>query len=212
MWPVVRQQLDVVTRLLPGCSGETADRLLLLAAEHAHWLSWVAHGEGRLGPALAWLNCAQGWAMDAHSRDMASWCTRVRSYYQLQTGDPVRALRTAADASWYAHELSPAAASIARHTEAMAAACVGERDRARILAEQAYTDALRAPEEGERPGWLYWLSPTRARALMGEAAHAARDWATAADALAQVVDELAEEYPRDAAFYRVRLEDARRRL
>lgn len=42
LWPVVRAQLDAVTRLLPGASGPTADQLLLLAAEHAHWLSWVA--------------------------------------------------------------------------------------------------------------------------------------------------------------------------
>lgn len=212
MWPVVRQQLDVVTRVLPGCSGEAADRLLLLAAEHAHWLSWVAHGEGRRGPAQAWLDLAHGWALDAGSLDMGSWCARVRAYYQLADGDPVRALRTSAAASRPGFELSPSAASIARHTEAMAAAAVGERDRARRLAQQAYEDALRAPDEDERPGWLYWLSPTRAKLLLGEAAHAARDWSTAAAALAEGVDELAAEYPRDAAFYRLRLDDARRRL
>lgn len=42
LWPVVRSQLDSVTQLLPGTSGAAADRLMLLAAEHAHWLSWVA--------------------------------------------------------------------------------------------------------------------------------------------------------------------------
>ncbi|MFF1788302.1 helix-turn-helix domain-containing protein [Kitasatospora sp. NPDC058243] len=210
LWPVVRSQLDTVTRLIPGASGPTADRLLLLSAEHAHWLSWVAHGQRQYGAAQAWLGVAHGWALDAGSTDMASWITRVRSYYQLGAGDPVRALRTAEAAIGGGADLSPSAASIASHTAAMAAAAVGERDRAHRLADEAYAAALRTPEEGDRPGWLYWLSPTRARLLLGEAAYAARDWRRAADALGDGLAEL-EGYPRDSAFYRMRLEDARRR-
>jgi transcriptional regulator with XRE-family HTH domain len=211
VWPIIRVQLEEVTKLLPDASGEAADRLLLLAAEHAHWLSWVAHGQGHLGAAQQWLNLAAGWALDAGSADMASWCARVRAYYQLDADDPVRALRTAKAATRDGHQLSPAAASIARHTEAMAAARVGERDRARRLADQAYEDALRARDEDGRPGWLYWLSPARATLLRGEAAHAARDWVVAADALAQGISALGADYPRDAAFYSLRLADARRR-
>ncbi|MFH8380624.1 helix-turn-helix domain-containing protein [Kitasatospora sp. NPDC018058] len=210
LWPVVRSQLDTVTRLIPGASGPTADKLLLLSAEHAHWLSWVAHGQGEYGAALAWLGVAHGWALDAGSADMASWITRVRSYYQLGAGDPVRALRTAETAIGGGAGLSPSAASIASHTAAMAAAAVGERDRAHRLADEAYEAALRTPDEDDRPGWLYWLSPTRARLLLGEAAYAARDWRRAADALGDGLAEL-EGYPRDAAFYMAKLEDARRR-
>ncbi|MFF1793331.1 helix-turn-helix domain-containing protein [Kitasatospora sp. NPDC058263] len=211
LWPVVRSQLDTVTHLIPGASGPTADRLLLLSAEHAHWLSWVAHGEGQHGAALAWLGLAQGWALDAGSADMASWITRVRAYYQLGAGDPVRALRTAEAAIGTPGDLSPSAASIAAHTASMAAAGAGDRDLAHRLADQAYDAALRAPDEGDRPGWLYWLSPTRARLLLGEAAYAARDWRRAADALGEGLDDLEIGYPRDAAFYRMRLEDARLR-
>jgi transcriptional regulator with XRE-family HTH domain len=208
LWPVVRSQLDTVTKLIPGAARATADRLILLSAEHAHWLSWVAHGKGQHGAALAWLGIAHGWALDAGSTDMASWITRVRAYYQLGANDPVRALRTAETA--IGPDLSPSAASIASHTAAMAAAALGERDRAHRLADEAYETALRAPDEGDRPGWLYWLSPTRAKLLLGEAAYAARDWRRAADALGDGLTEL-EGYPRDSAFYRLRLEDARRR-
>lgn len=210
LWPVVRSQLDAVTQLLPGAVGPAADRLLLLAAEHAHWLSWVAHGEGHAGAALAWLGVAHGWALDAGSSDMASWITRVRAYYTLGASDPIRALRTAEAAVSGSGRLSPAAESIAQHTAAMAAAAAGDRDAARRLAHEAYGLALRVPDEDDRPGWLYWLSPTRATLLLGEAAHAARDWSTAADALDRGLGGL-EGFPRDAEFYRLRLEDARRR-
>ncbi|MGW2544557.1 XRE family transcriptional regulator [Kitasatospora sp. NPDC001574] len=209
LWPVVHSQLDTVTQLIPGAAGRTADRLILLAAEHAHWLSWVAHGERQYGAALAWLDLAHGWALDAGSADMASWTTRVRSYYQLGAGDPVRALRTA-EVALGTPGLSPSAASIATHTASMAAAGAGDRDRAHRLADESYAAALRTPDEGDRPGWLYWLSPTRAQLLLGEAAYAARDWQRAADALSEGLDGLAG-YPRDSAFYRMRLEDARRR-
>lgn len=210
LWPVVRSQLDAVTRLIPGASGTGADRLMLLAAEHAHWLSWVASGQGRRGPAMAWLDVAHGWALDAGNADMASWLTRVRAYYTLGAGDPVRALRTAETAVQGSGALSPGAESIASHTAAMAAAAVGDRDLARRLADDSYELALRVPDEGERPGWLYWLSPTRATLLLGEAAHAARDWSTAADALERGLEGL-DGFPRDQAFYRMRLEDSRRR-
>ncbi|MFD0408639.1 helix-turn-helix domain-containing protein [Kitasatospora sp. NPDC127116] len=208
LWPVVRSQLDTVTQLIPGAAGPTADRLILLSAEHAHWLSWVAHGQHEYGAAFAWLGIAHGWALDAGSADMASWITRVRAYYQLGGGDPVRAFRTAESA--IGSGLSPSAASVAAHTAAMAAAAVGERDRAHRLADESYEAALRAPDETDRPGWLYWLSPTRARLLQGEAAYAARDWRRAVDALGDGLAELTG-YPRDAAFYRGKLEDAKRR-
>ncbi len=212
LWTVVCSQLDTVTRLIPGASGPTADRLILLSAEHAHWLSWVAHGQQQFGAAQAWLDLAHGWALDAGSADMASWITRVRAYYQLGAGDPVRALRTAEAAIGTPGDLSPSASAIAAHTAAMAAAGVGDRDQAHRLADEAYASALRTPDEGDRPGWLYWLSPTRALLLVGEAAHAARDWRRAADALGEGLDDLGTEFPRDSAFYRTRLEDARRRL
>ncbi len=210
LWPVVRSQLDAVTALLPGASGAVADKLLVLAAEHAHWLSWVAAGEGQRGPSLAWLDLAHGWSLDAGSADMTSWLTRVRSYYTLNHGDPVRALRTAEIAQQTPGGLSPATASITAHATALAAAAVGERDRARRLAERAYGFALQIPAAEERPGWLYWLSPVRARLLLGEAAYAARDWSTAVSAFEESLVEL-EGYPRDHAYYSAQLEDARKR-
>lgn len=210
LWPVVRSQLDAVTGLLQDTSGAVADKLLVLAAEHAHWLSWVAAGEGHRGAALAWLDLAHGWATDAGSADLVSWVTRVRSYYTLDRGDPVRALRTAEVAQHVPGSLSPASASIAAHATAMAAAAVGERDRARRLAEQSFEFALRAPTAEERPGWLYWLSPVRAKLLLGDAAHAARDWPTAVTAFEESLPEL-EGYPRDRAHYAALLEDARSR-
>lgn len=210
LWPVVRSQLDAVTRLLPGASGAVADRLLVLAAEHAHWLSWVAAEEGHHGAALGWLDVAHGWALDAGSADMASWLTRVRSYYTLNHGDPVRALRTAQAAQRAPGDLSPGAASIAAHAAAMAAAAVGERDRSRSLAEQSYELALQVPDPDDRPGWLYWLDPVRAKLNLGEAAYAARDWSTAVGVFQESLPQL-EGFPRDHAFYLSRLQDAQRR-
>lgn len=60
----------------------------------------------------------------------------------------------------------------------MAAAAVGERDRSRRLAEDSYEMALRVPDAEDRPGWLYWLDPVRAKLNLGDAAYAARDWTT----------------------------------
>jgi len=211
LWPIVRSQLDTVTQLIPQAFGGTADRLMLLAAEHAHWLSWVAWQSQRVGPALAWIDLAHGWAVDGGHVDMASWAQRVRAHYSLMHGDPVRALRTA-EAARYAgpRPLSPASEAVAVHQAAMAAAACAERDRARRLADEAHALALQAPDEGERPGWLYWLSPVRAQLQHADAAYACRQWADAADGFREALPELAG-YPRDHAYYRARLEDAERR-
>lgn len=212
LWPVVRAQLDQVTSLIPATGGRPADQLILLAAEHAHWLSWVAWQEQRRGPALAWIDLAHGWAVDGGHTDMASWAQRVRAHYSLEHGDPKRALRTAEAARFAGpRPLSPAAEAVAAHQEALAAAQLGERDRAKRLADEAVAAALRAPEEGERPGWLYWLTPVRARLQAADAAYACQLWADAAAEFREVLPAL-EGYPRDHAYYRARLEDAERRV
>lgn len=211
LWPIVRKQLDQVTALVPGTSGPAADRLLLLAAEHAHWLSWVAWQEEKHGAALAWIDLAHGWAVDGGHPDMASWAQRVRAHYSLEHGDPVRALRTAEGARFAGpRPLSPAAEAVAVHQEAMAAARLGERDRAVRLAEEAHGLALRVPDEEERPGWLYWLNATRARLQAADAAYACQRWADAAAGFRESLPALAG-FPRDHAYYRARLEDAERR-
>jgi len=212
LWPVVWSQLEQVTSLIPGTSGAAADRLMLLAAEHAHWLSWVAWQAERRGPALAWIDLAHGWAVDGGHTDMASWAQRVRAYYSLTHGDPVRALRTA-EAARYAgpRPLSPAAEAVAVHQAAMAAAQLGERDRARRLAEEAAELALRAPNVEERPGWLYWLDPVRARLQAADAAYACQSWADAVEGFREALPALAG-FPRDDSYYRARLEDAERRV
>jgi hypothetical protein len=211
LWPVVRAQLDQVTSLIPDTSGQTADRLMLLAAEHAHWLSWVAWQESKRGPALAWIDLAHGWAVDGGHTDMASWAQRVRAHYSLERGDPVRALRTAEAARFAGpRPLSPAAEAVVVHQQAMAAAQLGERDRAARLAEESRELALRAPDEGERPGWLYWLDATRARLQAADAAYACQRWADAAAGFREALPALAG-FPRDHGYYRARLEDAERR-
>ena len=207
-WLVVRSQLDAVTGLLPSVSGAVADRLLLLSAEHAHWLSWVSHAEGKHGPSLAWLDQAHGWALDSGSADMRSWLARVRSRYILKR-DPKRALRIA-EVAVEGRGLTPAARSIAMHAESLAAAAVGERDRARQLADEAYGLALMAPDEDARPPWLYWLDPLRATLLRADTLYAARDWQGAAALYREAVGGLIG-FPRDRAVYLTRLEDALRR-
>ncbi|WP_327371463.1 helix-turn-helix transcriptional regulator [Streptomyces sp. NBC_01217] len=209
LWPVVRSQLDAVTLLIPGSTGPAADRLMLLAAEHAHWLSWVTAKQGRTGAAIAWIDVAHGWAVDGGHTDMASWVHRIRSNYSLKYGDPVRALRTAETARLVIG-LSPATASVAAHQAAIAAAAVSERDRARRLATEALELALQVPEEEDRPGWLYWLSPARAMLQAADAVYACRDWQTAADGIRTALPNL-DGYPRDHAYYQARMEDAMRR-
>jgi transcriptional regulator with XRE-family HTH domain len=211
LWPVVRSQLDAVTNFLPGTTGAAADRLMLLAAEHAHWLSWVAWQESKRGPALAWIDLAHGWAVDGGHTDMASWAQRIRAYYSLAHGDPIRALRTAEAARFAGpRPLSPAAESVAVHQAAMAAAACAERDRARRLADEAHELALRAPDEEDRPGWLYWLDQSRACLQLADAAYACRAWGDAAVLFREALPALAG-FPRDHAYYRARLEDAERR-
>lgn len=209
LWPVVRAQLDSVTRLLPGTTGPAADRLLLLAAEHAHWLSWVAAQQKRPGTALAWIDLAHGWAIDGGHTDMASWVHRIRSYYSLRHGDPVRALRTA-EAARLAVGLSPATAAVATHQSATAAAALGEWDRARRLSNDAVELALQTTDEEERPGWLYWLTPTRAMLQLADTAYSCHDWQAAADGIRAALPELVG-YPRDHTYYQARMEDAARR-
>lgn len=211
LWPVVRAQLDAVTLLIPSTTGAVADRLMLLAAEHAHWLSWVAWQDSKAGPALAWIDLAHGWAVDGGHTDMASWAQRIRAYYSLAYGDPVRALRTAEAARFAGpRPLSPAAESVAVHQAALAAAQLGERDRARRLAEEAHELALRTPDEADRPGWLYWLDTSRARLQEADAAYACQRWADAAAGFREALPAL-EGFPRDHAYYQVRLEEAQRR-
>jgi transcriptional regulator with XRE-family HTH domain len=211
LWPIVRSQLDTVTQLIPHSSGETADRLMLLAAEHGHWLSWVAWTEGKRGPALAWIDLAHGWAVDGGNADMASWAQRVRAYYSLTIGDPVRALRTAEAARHVGpRPLSPAAEAAAVHQAAMAAAACAERVVATRWADEAHELALQAVEEEDRPGWLYWLDPARAALQRADAAYACRDWAEAAERFEAALPAL-ERFPRDYAYYRARLDDARQR-
>lgn len=213
LWPVVRSQLDTVTQLIPHSAGHAADRLMLLAAEHAHWLSWVAWQGSRRGPALAWLDLAHGWAVDGGHTDMASWVQRVRAYYSLSHGDPVRALRTAEGARYAGpRRLSPAAEAVAVHQAAMAAAACAERDLARRLADEAHGLALQAADEEDRPGWLYWLNAPRATLQRADAAYACREWAAAADGFRAGLAGLVDGYPRDHAYYRARLEDAERRV
>jgi hypothetical protein len=209
LWPVVRSQLDSVTGLIPGTSGRAADRLMLLAAEHAHWLSWVAWQESKPGPALAWIDLAHGWAIDGGHTDMASWVLRVRSYYALDHGDPARALRTA-EVALESRRLSPAAASAAGYQAAMAAAALSERDRARRLSEEARDLAARASALEDRPGWLYWLTPARAQLQAADVAYACRDWSVAAAGFLEALPALTG-FPRDHAYYQARLEDAERR-
>ncbi|MCP2340590.1 helix-turn-helix domain-containing protein [Actinomadura rupiterrae] len=212
LWSVVRSQLDSVTRSIPDASGATADKLLTLAGEHAHWLSWVAAQEGRMGVALSWLDLAQGWASEAGAYDLSSWVTRVRSHYVLTHNDPLRAMRIAEGARIAppGRSLSPAAEAIAAHTQGMAAAAAGERDRARQLSDQAYELALRVPDPGERPGWLYWLDPVRAQLQRADMAYAVRDWSDAAALYGASLSDL-EGYPRDHAYYSARYDDARSR-
>ncbi|MGW7366712.1 helix-turn-helix domain-containing protein [Streptomyces sp. NPDC054841] len=162
LWAVVRSQLDAITRLIPGTAGTAADRLMLLAAEHAHWLSWVAWQHNQVGSALGWLDVAHGWAVDGDHMDMSSWVQRVRAFYCRQSGDPLRALRTA-EAARRVPGTSSGAAAVAAHEAAIAAAAVGERDRSRRLSDEAFRHAARVPEESDRPGWLYWLTPARAQ-------------------------------------------------
>lgn len=211
LWPIVRAQLDAVTLLIPSATGAPADRLLLLAAEHAHWLSWVAWGESRRGPALTWIDLAHGWAIDGGHADMASWAQRVRAHYSLQHGDPARSLRTAEAARYGAPRgLSPAAEAIAVHQQAMAAAALSERDRARRLSDEARVLASRVPDEADRPGWLYWLDPVRAQLQAADTAYACRDWAQAAEGFRAALPRLAG-YPRDRAHYQRRMDEAERR-
>ncbi|MGW0586046.1 XRE family transcriptional regulator, partial [Streptomyces sp. NPDC002920] len=107
--------------------------------------------------------------------------------------------------------LSPAAEAVAVHQAAMAAAQLGERDRAGRLADEAHGLALAAPHEEERPGWLYWLDPARARLQSADAAYACQRWTDAAAGFREALPALAG-FPRDHAYYRARLEDAERRV
>ncbi|MFF0575350.1 helix-turn-helix domain-containing protein [Streptosporangium saharense] len=211
LWAVVRSQLDAVTLLIPGASGRVADRLMVLAGEHAHWLSWVAAERGRRGAALAWLDLAQGWATEAGNDDLTSWIIRVRSRYSLSQGDPVRALRIAEAAQRVSSSLSPASVSIAAHSASMAAAAVGDRDQARRLADEAYAQAMRAPDASDRPDWLYWLDPLRAQLNLANVAYAVRDWSTAVAGFRGALAGLSE-YPKDQAYYEARLVDAEQRI
>jgi transcriptional regulator with XRE-family HTH domain len=211
LWPVVRAQLDTVTELLPMASGDAADSLLLLAAEHAHWLSWVAFQNSQAGSALAWVELAHGWAIDGGHADMASWTQRLRSRYTLKGGDPVRALRTAEAARFVGpRPLSSAAEAIALHQAALAAAACGERDRAQRMSDDAHALAVSVPDAEERPGWLYWLDPIRASLQTADVAYACRQWGRAEELFRDALPAL-EGFPRDYAYYRARMEDAQGR-
>uniref|UniRef100_UPI003F499B73 helix-turn-helix domain-containing protein n=1 Tax=Actinoplanes sp. CA-151224 TaxID=3239904 RepID=UPI003F499B73 len=208
LWPIVQGQLQAVTDLIPKSSGKVLDDVLSLAAEHAHWLSWVAFGEKNPGAALAWLDHAHGWATEAGAFDLVSWIARVKSTYALSGGDPVRAQRSAQLASRLSNNGSPSARSIAANAEALAAAALGNFDQARRLGDEAYAHAQQAPEAGDRPSWLYWLDPVRAELQRADTAYAVQDWDDAAALYSSNLPALLD-YPRDYAYYAGRLATAR---
>jgi transcriptional regulator with XRE-family HTH domain len=205
-WHTVRDQLNVVTFEVPQVA--EPDSLLMLAAEHAHWLSWVCYHNGQHPAARAWLDMATGWAQDAGSVEMLAFIARVRSFYLLRTDQPQRALKAAETASYA--RLTPATRSIVAHAESLAAASLGDRDRALSLADQAYADALEAPDEDARPPWLYWLDPARAVLNRADVAYRVGDFSTAAKLFAEGIEQLAD-FPRDQAVYLTRLREAQAR-
>ncbi|MFD7549454.1 XRE family transcriptional regulator [Streptomyces sp. NPDC059578] len=210
--PIVLAQLHAVARLLPNASYDTADRLLLLAAEHAHWLSWVSWQYDRRGAALTWLDLAAGWAADGGHTDMTAWIGRMRAYYTLVRQDPHRALRVVEQTRIASPDVSPATVAAIAHQEAIAAAAIGARDRARRLVDEAQQAAAQAPNVEDRPGWLYWLTPVRSEVQAAEAAYTLRDWSDSVTRFRASLPGLLVEYPRDHAYYSRQLEDATRRV
>lgn len=210
LWTAVRDHLGTISAMLPLAPNAVVDELLTLAAEHAHWLSWVAHTQGRTGPALRWLDVASGWATDAGSTDAVAWLGRVRSFYALRRGDVARAGRAAELARSMVEYANPATRSIVNHAAAMAAATAGDTDQAQRLADVAILSAAKVPDEADRPPWLYWLTPARALLNRGDVAYQVGDFTTAADIYEAGLLALTD-MPRDRAFYAARLSDAQAR-
>ncbi|MFD8386013.1 helix-turn-helix domain-containing protein [Streptomyces sp. NPDC059679] len=206
---MVRRQLDTVTDLYAGASGELATRVVRLASEHAQFLAWMAEDQGNAPVALTWYDRSSDWALEALDPNMAATALSMKSHLAWSAGNARRCIRLAQAAGSAYNGTSLGMQGMAVQMEARGQALSGDANTARHLLDKAQHLINRAAEEPEdEPPWMYFYGENWFTLQRGMAELHLRRWNAAADFLRTGISALPAQYRRDRSRYRAYLAHA----
>ncbi|MFW6693726.1 helix-turn-helix domain-containing protein [Streptomyces sp. MAR4 CNX-425] len=206
---LIRRQLRVVVEMHAGARGETANRVVRLASEHAQFLAWMAQDQGETASALAWYDRAHEWALEAADAAMAATALSMKAHMAWSGGRGVRCVRLAEAARWSAPGTSLGVQGMAAQMQARGHALEQESDAARRLLDEAQDLIVRAAERPEdEPPWMYFYDETWFTLQRGMAQMHLRRWPAAAELIATGLEALPDSYRRDKTWYRACLAHA----
>ncbi|MEV4507018.1 helix-turn-helix domain-containing protein [Streptomyces klenkii] len=206
---VMRQQLRTVMDLHAGARGALADRVVLLASEHAQFLAWMAQDQADTATALAWYDRSHEWALEAGDADMAATTLNMKAHMAWSNGRATRCVRLAEASRWSAPGSSLGVQAMAVQMAARGHALSGEADDTRRLLDEGQDLMARAAEHPEdQPPWMYFYDETWFRLQRGMAEMHLCAWAPAVGHLTDGLAALPDDYRRDKTWYRACLTHA----
>ncbi|CAM5522176.1 hypothetical protein SABIM44S_03549 [Streptomyces abikoensis] len=206
---VMRQQLRTVMDLHAGARGALADRVVLLASEHAQFLAWMAQDQADTTTALAWYDRSHEWALEAGDADMAATTLNMKAHMAWSNGRAARCVRLAEAARWSAPGSSLGVQAMAVQMAARGHALSGGADDTRRLLDEGQDLMFRAAEHPEdQPPWMYFYDETWFRLQRGMAELHLRAWTAAIGHLTDGLAALPDDYRRDKTWYRACLTHA----
>ncbi len=194
---IVTQQFEKVAGLYDQARGPLADRLVMLMAEYAQFLAWMAQDQDNAPAALGWFDRSYDWALEAGYGDMAATTMSMKAHLAWSKGKGRRCIR-----------LGEAAASTVGASEATRAMAIQMVGRGHALEGDA-TNAYRKLDEAQKviedaldtPPWLYFYGEPWFAAQRGMAdVHLGR-WASAIENLRNGLAGFAATFRRDRAWY-----------
>ncbi|WP_435880347.1 helix-turn-helix domain-containing protein [Streptomyces nondiastaticus] len=206
---IMRQQLRTVMDLHAGARGALADRVVLLASEHAQFLAWMAQDQADTATALAWYDRSHEWALEAGDADMAATTLNMKAHMAWSNGRATRCVRLAEASQWSAPDSSLGVQAMAVQMAARGHALSGEADDTRRLLDEGQDLMTRAAERPEeQPPWMYFYDETWFRLQRGMAELHLRAWSRAIGHLTDGLAALPDDYRRDKTWYRACLTHA----
>ncbi|MGY0236561.1 helix-turn-helix domain-containing protein [Longispora urticae] len=88
----VRQQLNLVARLLQQANGARRQEVLAIAARYAESAAWLCEDLGDLPAARSYVHQSMEWALEADDRPMLAWAMFRRAQQATTTGDAASVL------------------------------------------------------------------------------------------------------------------------
>ncbi|MFI1182408.1 helix-turn-helix domain-containing protein [Streptomyces sp. NPDC020799] len=206
---LVRGQLRTAMDLHASARGAMADRLVLLASEHAQFLAWMAQDQDATATALAWYDRSHEWALEAGDADMAATTLNMKAHMAWSKGRATRCVRMAEASRWSAPGSSLGVQAMAVQMAARGHALNQEADEARRLLDEGQKLMALAAERPEgQPPWMYFYDETWFTLQRGMAELHLRAWSRAVEELTAGLAALPDGYRRDGTWYRACLAHA----